>query len=153
MRAGAGARAGRGERRVCRACYFNTAPRRVPGPARAAAGWAMRVGHVRAASACRSRPAGLRPLQRSCAQTSDTRVQAGFLQVPPWVLCVMYLLNRLTNNPGGERQRDEDGYEAGTASKPSYGYRWPRACTPFLLTQLLCPPNRRRRPWCLLPSP
>ena len=43
----------------------------------------------------------------------------------------MYLLNRLSAN-GSERIRDEDGFEAGTASKPSYGYSLVQGRRPYM---------------------
>ena len=43
----------------------------------------------------------------------------------------MYLLNRLTAS-GSERQRDEEGFEAGLASKPSYGFSLVQGRRPYM---------------------
>ena len=43
----------------------------------------------------------------------------------------MYLLNRLTAS-GSERQRDEEGFEGGLASKPSYGFSLVQGRRPYM---------------------
>ena len=56
---------------------------------------------------------------------------AGHWQVSPWFILGMYLLNRLSA-PGGERKRDEDGFEAGDAGQPSAGFSLVQGRRPYM---------------------